>query len=411
MTATALEIWFGERRVGRLSEASGGGLSFRYDRDWLEEGGRALSVSLPVTAAPIVRGAANTYFRGLLPDPPVRERIARKLELSPDDDLALLEALGGECAGAISLLREGVDPTTLRHDYAPLDDADLAAISDPTERVPLLTGRTRATLAGRQHKLPVLLRDGRFFLPVGLAPTTHILKVGDPETAHLPANEAFTTLFARELGLAVPPSWLVATSSEPILCTERFDRVHRGESIHRLHQEDFLQAAGPVPAGVSVSLAGAIDLVRRHCRQPLGDTHRLIVWMTFHLISGDSGADPQNLALVHSDSGLPALAPFYDLVCTRAYRKLDRALRMAIAGEHDPIRIARGHWLSLARELAVKEKTVIDLVARTLDEAQPALARADERFRADHGDHPILRVVPVMQSQITWVRDKLQGHG
>lgn len=410
MSPDALEIWADRRRIGRLASASGGGLSFRYDPAWVETGGWPLSRSLPVGPTPFLRGPANTYFRALLPAPPVRDLVAERLGLASDDDLALLGALGSECAGALSLQPEGVDPSTLRRDYAPLEDADLAAISTPEPRLlPLLTGRTRATLGGGQHKLPVARIDGKLYLPVGPAPTTHILKFGGRQLTHLVANEAFTTLFARELGLMVPASELLATAREPILCCERFDRVRRRDAVERLHQENFVQATGPLPEGEVPSLAAAIDLVRRHGRSPLADTHRLLVWMTFHLIAGDSGAAPDNLAFLHDGPGPPVLAPFYDLVCTRAYRTLDRHLGMSVAGERDPVRIGRDHWIGLARELGIKNKTMIALVARTLDDAEPALARADEAFRAAHGDHPILRVVPVMQSQIAWVRDKLAG--
>ena len=402
-----LEVWLGGRRAGHLRRAEGGGLAFRYDGDFLDDRGRrALSASLPLDPTPVVRGAATTYFRGLLPGAAVRATIALKLGIDVDDDLALLGALGGECPGAVSLQPEGVDPTVLRRDYARFETADLAELSASGQRVALLTGRTRATLPGEQPKLPVVWREGQLWLPVGPAPTTHILKLPVPGLAHLPANEAFTTLFAAELGLRVPRIRLLATGGEPALLAERFDRGP-GASVERLHQESFAQAAGPRPGDPPYSLAEAIRILRDHTAVPLAETHRLLVWFVFHLISGDSGAAPENLALLHSDDGPPHLAPFYDLVCTRAYRALDRHLGITIAGESDPIRIGRDQWSALAKDIGVREKTLLELVARTLDEAEPALGRAEHRFHEEHGDHPILRVVPVMRDQIAWVRDRL----
>src|SRR5690606_15985651 len=176
----ALEAWFDTDRVGRLEPAEGGGLLFRYAPEWLAHpDARPLSASLPLSPSAVVRGAADVYFRELLPAKPVRSQICRKLGL-PDDDFALLEALGGDCAGAVSLHREGVDPRTLRQGRAPLALSELEGATTD-DQVPLLIGRTRATLAGSQPKLPILLDGEALALPVGPAPTSHILKLGAPD--------------------------------------------------------------------------------------------------------------------------------------------------------------------------------------------------------------------------------------
>ena len=44
--------------------------------------------------------AAHAFFVNLLPEGRVREAVARQLGLSATNDFGLLEAVGGECAGA-----------------------------------------------------------------------------------------------------------------------------------------------------------------------------------------------------------------------------------------------------------------------------------------------------------------------
>jgi serine/threonine-protein kinase HipA len=46
------------------------------------------------------------YFAGLLPDGDLRRRVAKVLNVSETSSLKLLETLGGECAGTISLIPE-----------------------------------------------------------------------------------------------------------------------------------------------------------------------------------------------------------------------------------------------------------------------------------------------------------------
>ncbi len=53
---------------------------------------------------------ARAFFAGILPEEEPRKRLAAILGVSERNDFALLEQIGGECAGAVSLLPEGVAP-------------------------------------------------------------------------------------------------------------------------------------------------------------------------------------------------------------------------------------------------------------------------------------------------------------
>src|SRR3546814_2245412 len=72
----------------------------------------ALSVTMPLREAPWVGAVARNWFCNLLPEGAVRQAIVERLRIAPDDDFALLAAIGGECAGAVSLRVPGVAPDT-----------------------------------------------------------------------------------------------------------------------------------------------------------------------------------------------------------------------------------------------------------------------------------------------------------
>ena len=94
------------KRIGVL-EDDAGQLVFRYDAHWLaQEDAYALSRQLPLQPEPFDGQRASLFFGGLLPEAEARDQVARNLGISVNNDFAMLERIGGECAGAISLVPE-----------------------------------------------------------------------------------------------------------------------------------------------------------------------------------------------------------------------------------------------------------------------------------------------------------------
>ena len=52
------------------------------------------------------QGLAHRWFANLLPEAGARQALVRRLGVV-DEDIALLAAIGGDCAGALSLLPDG----------------------------------------------------------------------------------------------------------------------------------------------------------------------------------------------------------------------------------------------------------------------------------------------------------------
>ena len=124
--ADAHNVWFEDRLVGYLWRNSVGAIGFRYEPDWIESGGFAVSRTLPLATADISAedNVAHRFFANLLPEGGVRDRIVRDLKI-PNSDFDLLRAIGGECAGALSILSVDRNPSEDRS-YRPLADKELA---------------------------------------------------------------------------------------------------------------------------------------------------------------------------------------------------------------------------------------------------------------------------------------------
>ena len=110
----ALGVWWDRRLAGVLRLDEHGDLSFAYDDAWIADTKRpAISFSLPKRGGPFNRRQARAFFAGLLPEADQRDAVARALGISKANDFRLLEALGGDVAGALTLWPQGDSPPSL----------------------------------------------------------------------------------------------------------------------------------------------------------------------------------------------------------------------------------------------------------------------------------------------------------
>ena len=173
-----LDVYLQDKLVGCLEQTDSGDLAFTYDANYLDAASYGISLSLPLQKATFRGSQVKTFFSGLLPEESVRDRLAKYLGLSEKNPFALLEAVGGDCAGALALYPRGEQPQKASDEMEVLDDIRLREVLDLIKRRPMLVGDDgyRLSLAGAQDKLAVGFQDGHVVLIKGGAPTTHILK-------------------------------------------------------------------------------------------------------------------------------------------------------------------------------------------------------------------------------------------
>jgi serine/threonine-protein kinase HipA len=88
--------------AGQLIQDEHGQIAFHYDESWLNNAEAIpLSHSLPLKKERFNRNECRGFFAGVLPDESKREIIAKNLGISARNDFAMLEQIGGECAGAL----------------------------------------------------------------------------------------------------------------------------------------------------------------------------------------------------------------------------------------------------------------------------------------------------------------------
>ena len=331
-------------------------LSFAYESRWIGERRPPLSQALPIDGTHAA-DAPRAFFSGLLPEGEPRRMLARELGISERNDFALLEAVGGDCPGAISLYPAGTTPEAVRpgDDVEWLDEAELERLVYDLPSRPMLAdagGEIRLSLAGAQDKLPVVVDDasGRVGITSGRTPSTHILKTPISRLDGTIANEAYCLLLGRELGIPTVDAVPRHVGSTEFLLVRRYDREHLPNGVRRLHQEDFCQALGVPPerkyeAEDGPSLADCFSLVSRATSVPAQGTLALLDAVGLNFIVGNHDAHGKNFSLLYRPTSVQ-LAPFYDIVSTVAYRRhgLSRKMAMKLGGEYRSERVESRHF-------------------------------------------------------------------
>ena len=353
--ATAeLGVWLLGERAGTLW-LENGGLRFRYDTHWLEHSGVvALSQSLPLQVEAFDDRVCRPFFAGLLPEGELRRRIAQQCQLSQANDFSLLAAIGGDCAGAVSLTPEDQAPEPAEVEW--LEPTQLITLLAELPHRPMLAQREglRLSLAGAQDKLPVVVEGQRFGLPKGSAASTHILKPAIAAVDDSVTNEAFCMALAKRMKLRVADTQILMAADQRVLLVGRYDRYRADDGAwSRLHQEDFCQALAVLPDlkyqnEGGPDLQACFSLLRRATRPSAPEVIRLLDAVIFNALIGNHDAHAKNFSILYQQQrGI--LAPLYDLLCTAVYPTLTDKMAMKVGSKYRLSEVQVRHWEQLAK--------------------------------------------------------------
>lgn len=355
--AKILNVYLHHDLVGQLM-LDEGQMVFAYSADWLGSPHAVpLSQSLPLQKERFSRKICRGVFAGILPEESKRDMVARNLGISKANDFAMLEQIGGECAGAVSFIPEGEVLPVRDYRYRDLSKTELKKILELLPRQPLMAGEdgVRLSLAGAQDKIAVHVAGDKISLPLGGAPSTHILKPAIDRFEGLVFNEAFCLKLAEAVGLSVAKAQTGRVGTIDYLLVERYDRrVDAEGSVHRLHQEDFCQALGIASENKYQSEGGpglkdCFSLLRAASSRPVIDLAHLLDAVIFNLLIGNHDAHGKNFSLLYHEQSTQ-LAPLYDLVSTIYYPELSKKMAMKLGGEAESTKITAQHLERFAQD-------------------------------------------------------------
>jgi serine/threonine-protein kinase HipA len=401
-----IAVWMFASHVGTLT-LSAGRLRFQYGADWLERpDATALSQSLPIQAEPFDDQSCRAFFAGLLPEGHLRRLIARRYQVSSQNDFALLNAIGGECAGAITFLPTAQTPPVIDQQTVQwLDSRALLDVLDELPRRPMMAGRDgiRLSLAGAQDKLPVVFDGQRIGLPQGGQPSTHIMKPAISSVDDSVFNEGFCMTLAQSAGLPAAQARIFGVDDRDVLLVTRYDRqTGANAGYERIHQEDFCQALGVVPEMKyqnegGPDLKACFELLRKATRPSAPNVLRLLDAVVFNALVGNHDAHAKNFSLLYS-AGKPVLAPLYDVLSTAVYEALTPKMAMKLGGVYRFSELHARHWARFAEDaglsIAQTRKRILRM-AQTL----PIAARQVQATALFENRPIIARIVALIEQR------------
>ncbi|MBL8672557.1 MAG: type II toxin-antitoxin system HipA family toxin [Alphaproteobacteria bacterium] len=451
MTERTLVAILAGREIGRIMQDRDGSLAFAYDRAWRSLAGAVpLSLSMPLSRPDHRHAVVDAFLWNLLPDDgQVIAAWSRAFHVSPLNAFGLLAHVGEDCAGAVQLARPervAALQAEQQRDNAWIDDADVArrlrALRQDRGAWRLPGDHGQFSLAGAQRKTALLREGGRWGVPAGRTPTTHILKPPVPGFDGHVENEHLCMALARALGLPTAGTEVMRFEDETAIVVERFDRLvtatlaaeaaaagdgvraqslaglARTEPILRRHQEDLCQALGLHPRLKYQSDGGpsarhVATLLRAHSGKPDEDVATFLDALAFNWLIGGTDAHAKNFALLHDAGGKVRLAPLYDVGSALPYPSLDQhrlKLSMKVGGTYRLRDIGPRQWRKQAAELDLDPDATADR-ALALAAALPEQARiVCDGARKDGLSHPIVgRLEAALVERADWCRRVLQG--
>ena len=360
---------------------------------------RSISISLPLMDRTFDAQATRNFFEGLLPEGFTRRCVAEWMHAEENDYLSILAGLGQECLGAIKVIDESI--AEIKPEYRKLtnDEVKKLAKEGATESAELVT-KSHLSLTGASGKVG-LYYDGKYwFLPVGEAPSTHIVKQSHIRLKRIVWNEQLCLLTAKKLGIEIPDSFIIhlgsAEDEDVLFATKRYDRkmndnYRRLDGMpvpYRLHQEDFSQALGISSAekyekNNSGYLRKMFEVLRNYSVDPITDQMKLWDICVFNYLIGNTDNHIKNLSLIYSeDLKSIRLAPAYDIVSTMVYESSTEDMALSIGGTYCIRDITRESFEKEARNVGLGNKMAMKRFDTMVEKFPDALrAAANELSR------------------------------
>lgn len=433
-------------KMGRLTRTAAS-VSFVYEKIWRDvRDTLPLSLSMPLAKMEHGPEVVEPFLWGLLPDNElVLAKWGQRFQVSARNLFALIANVGEDCAGAVQFVRpERLDAVLSKtmNEVEWLSEKQVAErlrglrADHGAWRTPRDTGQF--SLAGAQPKTALLFEGGRWGVPAGRMPTTHILKPPTGEFDGHVENEYICLELARAVGLPTAASQIMRFEDETAIVVERYDRVRtadmaasfaarsaayavssiddpsavakaaaaaaegaglselaKTQPVLRAHQEDICQALGRHPASKYQNEDGPgpveiVGLLRTHSSAPKEDVDTFVDALAFNWLIGGTDAHAKNYSLLIAGSGRVRLAPLYDLASILPYSEFDPQrikLAMKIGGEYRLRDIGSRQWVKLAAELRLDTGMVLGRVlalAETVIEKTPSVLLAARKAGLPH---------------------------
>jgi serine/threonine-protein kinase HipA len=415
-----LQVYMNGFHVGSFVKGSTGAHRFQYSNSWLMTSGhRPISLSMPLRRRPYTGDEVYNFFDNLLPDSPeVRQRIVARHHANSTQPFDLLAKIGQDSVGALQLVPDDAPPINVKTiAYTQLNDQELQRVlAGYQSKVPLGMLEEfedfRISVAGAQEKTALLNYQGKWCLPHGTTPTSHIIKlpigqiVTHSHTLDLcdsVENEYLCMLVAKAYGLPVPHCEIIHTQSIKALAVERFDRRYAsdGSWLMRIPQEDFCQTLNVPSAGKYENQGGpgiaAIMEVLQGSITPEQDRHTFMRSKVLFWLLAATDGHAKNFSVFIQPEGKYQLTPLYDILSVYPViggiglnirdAKLAMGLTATKGKKYAIDKIFPRHFLATAKAVSFNQRLMKEIMQQFAEDTPQVIERVRSQLADDFPTH------------------------
>jgi serine/threonine-protein kinase HipA len=321
---SVLDVLLYGKPIGTLNRVSGDRTLFAFNEKYIADENRpTLGLAFKTNLGELItefrpyQTHVMPFFSNLLPEGSMRDYLAGRAAVNPEREFFLLQALGEDLPGAITI------QSSDRRNSHPKEDAEIHP------------NALRFSLAGVQLKFSAIANArGGLTIPTRGVGGSWIVKLPSQQFAGIPENEYSMMTLARIMGMDVPAVELisiqsignlpkdVATLKGKALSIQRFDRLPDGG---RVHIEDFAQIFD-VYAKQKYTKASYVNIASVLAAEGTdNDIAEFIRRLIFNTLIGNADMHLKNWSVVYQDRRTAALAPAYDFVSTIPYIRDEKA--------------------------------------------------------------------------------------
>jgi serine/threonine-protein kinase HipA len=401
-----LFIIYNQETIGELT-FDNNEFKLKYYDNWIKNG---FELSPYLSFETVNSDDIKNFLKNLLPEGENLDDISIFLQISKYNTFGLIEEIGKDIVGAINFYDKV--PTIQTKQFIEISKEELIkkVKNINYENILVWNGKVRLSIAGVGKKLPVMIKNKKIGFAEGLYASTHILKF-DKKELHLVENEYLSLKLAKKVGLDVNEAEILEMENEKILMVKRFDRFYdeKKDIVFKNHIIDGVQLLNMPPAykyqkvfgensvieGVSIKKLS--DTIDKYTKEPIKEKSKLLNWILFNLIIGNSDAHGKNISF-YIDNGGISITPFYDILNTVMYKDIyDTKLSMSIGDNFNLDSLEYSDLIDLAFDLKIKDTFLINRFKKLLQKTKKILnsfeeSNIDKSFKEKYKEDILKRI-------------------
>ncbi|MEZ4742004.1 MAG: type II toxin-antitoxin system HipA family toxin [Bdellovibrionota bacterium] len=400
-----LNVYYEDILIGKLVRDKELVCSFSYSENWLKYPDKfQLSLVMPFQKEPFGNRVTLSFFENLLPEGETRAILEKSQHVKGSFDF--LKKFGKDCAGAIIISPESSSPyKKTEGKEVKIEIEQIYQAIDQKQSVAEIIAEKHQgylSIAGAQDKFSAIFKEESFYIPTNGRPTTHIIKlpIYRSNIRESVYNEYYCMRLAKLVGLNVPDCKVLDDNNHPLFITKRFDRFKGTDGkIHRIHQQDFCQAQGIVSEQKyeekgGPSLKDNYELIKANVtiKKRPSTLFAYLDWICFNLLIGNNDSHSKNISFLLNNHKIE-LSPFYDLICTAIYPKLNKNFSFMIGDRDDASKIGKNQLEMIDSNLSLRQGTMKERILMMSDKLKKHKNALADEIKAEFNQAKIINEI------------------